>query len=232
MLNRLTAWVVGGDTRVCELLESSGMIDALNGGQRFDQLDKIHMIVFTGGEDIHPEFYGQKNVHSNWLNEMRDQEEIDIFMKTRDTHYHFGICRGLQLLAILNGAKLWQDITGHNGVGSHAVKIVKCGSDRWLNKTISMTSVHHQAIRATAALSKNNILAFSEHIVTARGDSHIPTTLWKVPEVAWFEGTRSFGVQGHPEYPSASDDFKEYVLHQIIEDIDTGYYANLQRGRA
>lgn len=230
-MSKIRAFIVGGDHNVLKLLESDPLFEVVNGG-RMPPLDAFDMVVFTGGEDISPEFYGEENKFcSTWMNHRRDLVELNIFRHTKDTHYHFGICRGMQLLAIAHGHKLWQDISGHQSGRGHNMTLTRGHNAGAVIEGV--TSVHHQAIYETA-LNAHTIMAHEayDQPVTARSGDGKSYTLNAVPEAAWFEETRSFGVQGHPEYSIASKAYKDYVLYHLIEDIDTGYYANTRKGRA
>lgn len=234
-MSKIRAFIVGGDSSVARLLTSDSLFEVIDGGPMPDP-SNFDMVVFTGGEDVLPEFYGEENRKSSWVNRHRDLIELNIFQKTKDTHYHFGICRGLQLLAICNGSTLWQDVTGHSALGTHRMTLTSFDSVRQyknLKEIVGVTSVHHQAIKVTQD-NINCILAYEDfgQPVTAIDGTGKPTALDRVVEAAWFEATRSFGVQGHPEYKHASKEFKDYVLYKLIEDKDTGYYANQRRGHA
>lgn len=229
----IQALVLGNDTSVTRFMNSIPYIYAINGDGLKENLDEFDMIVFTGGADINPEYYGEKNKLSSWLNKTRDEVEFSVFYKTRHTHYHFGICRGLQLLAVANGVPLWQDIRGH-ACSPHHMKVVP-GAGEWAGKVIQgVTSAHHQALRITEG-NEHRVLAYTEFTdpVTAMRVTDLQTVsvpLQRVVEAAWFEGTKCFGVQGHPEYDSASQDFRRFVEHHLIDDIETGFYANLSTG--
>lgn len=225
-MDKIRAFIVGGDVAVKNLLHDYGVFEVVDGG-RMPPLNAFDIVVFTGGEDVAPEMYGEENVYSSWLAPHRDMVEFNIFQRTKDTHYHFGICRGLQLLAVANGHTLWQDISGHQLSNGHSM------TTRDGHVVKGVTSVHHQAIRQTVN-NKHCVLAWEKYDepVEARGSTRIPYSLDKVVEAAWFEPTRSFGVQGHPEYRGASKEYKDYVLYHLLEDKLTSFYANKYKGHA
>lgn len=216
-MSKLKAYIVGGDSAVEHLLASDKRITPINGG-RVD-LDAMDIIVFTGGADVHPGRYGEKVAGANWLNEKRDAYEFAVYAQTKGK-YRFGICRGAQLLWIANGGKLWQNITGHSLSGTHSITTFG-GQD-----IAGITSLHHQCARVTQRF-KPNVLAYEEHEhpVLASSEDVKDLPLRQVPETIWFPETRSFGVQGHPEYAHASEAFKKYTLNHLLDDPFTGYYA-------
>lgn len=120
-------------------------------------------VVFTGGDDAHPRHYGAC-LHEGCgdLCPERDAGEMAFakqFLKTKKPF--LAICRGIQLVNIMYGGTLYQDINLERGRGlthrqqppysngSHGVKLTKdgfiaklVGSDElWVN------SMHHQAVK-------------------------------------------------------------------------------------
>ena len=70
-------------------------------------------LVLQGGNDVAPACYGQQPLHPDWAGDaVRDHYEmelIDAFVQAGKPV--FGICRGLQLINVMFGGTLWQDIT-------------------------------------------------------------------------------------------------------------------------
>lgn len=121
-------------------------------------------LLLTGGGDFHPTLFGQEDDGTDWsgYSEARDRVEL---LLTRDANRRqmpiFGICRGLQAMAVAYGGTLIQDIERrHPGgnithkqqesrtVPTHEVSI-KEGSylARWLEHSqISVNSFHHQSV--------------------------------------------------------------------------------------
>jgi putative glutamine amidotransferase len=81
-------------------------------------------LVLQGGNDVAPECYGEAPLHPDWAGDaVRDRYEIeliDAFVKAGKPV--FGVCRGLQLLNVMFGGTLWQDIaTQLPGAREHRV---------------------------------------------------------------------------------------------------------------
>jgi gamma-glutamyl-gamma-aminobutyrate hydrolase PuuD len=82
-------FVVGTATYYADWIENYELVD---------DLTKANVILFTGGEDVTPEFYGEEDVNDLcFCNYARDEEEADIFDKVRPDQVCLGICRGLEL---------------------------------------------------------------------------------------------------------------------------------------
>ncbi len=72
-------------------------------------------LVLCGGPDLEPELYGQKNCGSVGIEAIRDQAELAlarVFIAIGKPV--FGICRGLQLLNVVFGGTLVQDLPNKN----------------------------------------------------------------------------------------------------------------------
>jgi gamma-glutamyl-gamma-aminobutyrate hydrolase PuuD len=174
------------------------------------------IVVFGGGADIQPEIYGETSVYAYNPNKDKDAYETALFRQTRATHYHLGICRGSQLLWALNGGKLWQDISGHALAGTHGINLANG------QRIEGVTSTHHQAARITEEFGGDRVLAVERypHAVAAKS-AGFHTQLQDVVEVHWHPNSRSLGIQGHPEYPKASNAFKRYCEHLLLDHQQT-----------
>ncbi len=189
------------------------------------QEDEIRQIVrmcngflFTGGHDVDPTLYGApKSERCGPANHDRDVLEQRIFeYALKDDKPVFGICRGIQLINVLCGGTLYQDLPAeYKGtkvvehhmqppydVPCHQVKIVRgTPLERILNKlTLEVNSYHHQAIKE---LSKNlKPMAISEDGLV---------------EAVYMPGKKFIqAVQWHPEFIYLADEdacklFKAFV---------------------
>lgn len=177
-------------------------------------IEKADLVVFTGGSDVHPSLYGEVPIPQCYTNPPRDKIEKEIFEKCVEMKTPmFGICRGLQFLHVMNGGKLYQDITNHAG-GNHA--IVDLDSNEFVQ---NVSSIHHQMCiynpdigmdllavasyaRSTHYQNGNSSLRPAGHKIQTfkRGSiTHsIPGSVLEV-EAAVYPKTLCFGVQGHPE---------------------------------
>lgn len=124
--------------------------------------------LFTGGHDVDPSLYGEeKNALCGPACMERDRLEQTVFcMAWEDRKAVLGICRGLQLINVLMGGTLFQDLQfqfqGTCSVGHHmeppysrACHQVELTADGPLCKllgksTMGVNSYHHQGIRKLA----------------------------------------------------------------------------------
>lgn len=119
--------------------------------------------LFTGGDDIHPRYFGCcLHEHCGELTPQRDEYEFvfgKLFLKT-DKPF-LAICRGIQFINVAYGGTLYQDLPAEYrresvhrqprpyNVPYHSVSLVKdgviagiCGMD-----TLQVNSMHHQAAK-------------------------------------------------------------------------------------
>lgn len=82
----MKVFVVGGAINYANWIKDVEIVGNLNQAQ---------IVLFTGGEDVDPSFYGCEKHERTWSNPIRDKEEIEIFNKVRDNQLVIGVCRGL-----------------------------------------------------------------------------------------------------------------------------------------
>src|SRR6478609_5900682 len=126
-----------------------------------DDVKKCDGILITGGDDVHPRFYGSKEIHypnaPDEFVEDRDEFEIDTFKKAQENKLPvLGVCRGLQLINCTLGGTLKQDLGELNKIHrrvTEADKIhkVKVSGNTLLSEITNMNqgevnSSHHQSI--------------------------------------------------------------------------------------
>lgn len=123
-------------------------------------------LLFTGGHDVNPELYGQRPLpQCGTPCPARDHMEERLFRRAfADGKPIFGICRGIQLINVLMGGTLYQDLpTEHPGPIDHHMTppydrvchTVRLAADGPLFQLLGMeelgvNSYHHQAVRKLA----------------------------------------------------------------------------------
>lgn len=176
--------------------------------------EEADVVVFTGGPDVEPIFYGEIAHRSTSVSQHRDTEDIELYRFCVDKGIPMlGVCRGAQFLHVMNGGKLFQDLDGH--YGDHAIVDLKT---KEIIKEVS--SVHHQACRpnplgrmhilATANKSRYRVRDVNElgHKKEVGSNADI--------EAFFYPDTCCLGVQGHPEYRGYNA-YAIWCLKQIEE---------------
>jgi gamma-glutamyl-gamma-aminobutyrate hydrolase PuuD len=160
------------------------------------------LLVFCGGSDISTDLYGEKPIPGGAMqvDSFRDKREVDIFNRYRHLP-KVGICRGGQLLNVLSGGSLWQDVDEH--YGGHDIINVLPMANYDAGDELKCTSSHHQMMIPS---DKGVVLAIAVNDSYTRGLSNKYRSYHKHPtpeydtEVVWYEDTKSLCFQGHPEW--------------------------------
>lgn len=113
------------------------------------------IICFTGGEDVFPPIYGEVAHLKTHSNPHRDLICSNLFQTYKYDKKFVGICRGAQILHVLNGGKLYQHVDNHGVMGTHKATVM-CEKSKFFLKEIDVTSTHHQMM--AKPLIKNNYL--------------------------------------------------------------------------
>lgn len=193
-LRGLTYHVVGGSKMV------EAVFNAQGGKPR--GLDTADIICFTGGTDVSPSLYkGVPHPKTQPSDTIRDRMETAVFVST-PKQFHVGICRGGQLLHVLNGGSMWQHVSGHGS--PHEIKYINSVG---VERGYLVSSTHHQmmlmkgsvgAVWAWASQTKER--EFSNGKKFEMANNH-----WKDPEIVYYRDTLSLCFQPHPEYFTPKD---------------------------
>ena len=225
---RPLAYIVGGfDPYVAAIFRA-------NGFEGTRDMTIADVVVFTGGEDVDPQLYGEDPLPQTSTNLNRDKVEVLAFKAARDFGIPMvGICRGGQFLNVMSGGKLWQHVDKHTI--NHYVRDLRTG-----NKAL-MTSTHHQQMRPA---SDAQLIAVASNYVDdgaktmclatikqAEGITQIPSSADCDPEVLWYESTKALCFQPHPEYPNAAKT-RDYFWELFNEFITPAIEANNAQGSA
>jgi putative glutamine amidotransferase len=114
-----------------------------------EHFEDAKLIIFSGGQDINPEIYGQENRYS-YCNLNRDSVELDFLNRAlKENKKILGVCRGHQLINAYLGGDMVQDLKkdlkiqhggGHKLVYLTQASIIKSFFDGGVN------SIHHQGV--------------------------------------------------------------------------------------
>lgn len=113
-------------------------------------LRKISALIISGGGDINPKFYGEEDFAcKNIVPDERVNFEIELLKDFMHTEKPIlGICYGMQLINVLFGGTLIQNISSSvdHTRGSHEIEII---NDFPMKKTKGMVNTsHHQAVKS------------------------------------------------------------------------------------
>jgi putative glutamine amidotransferase len=190
------------------------------------KLENCSGLLLTGGEDVHPQFYGKPEEVKNCseIDIHRDSLEIALIKKALSLKMPIlGICRGEQIMNVVLGGTLIEDIPtyflGHNKVSVihqckdylncyHSVTVVPHTLIRSIMKSDSgyVSSNHHQAIENLGQGLRRNAMS---------GDKLTEGIEWENPD------NKSFliGVQWHPERMDIQSDYSGKLLHAFLDQV-------------
>jgi len=175
------------------------------------QPEKVSLVMFTGGEDVHPRFYNGRDDVLCMTNESRDTYEKRMFDFCKHHNIKMtGICRGFQFLNVMSGGFMYQHIEGHTGP-IHGAYFPYDGMTRMV------TSTHHQLV----GIPNDSIpVAWSD---PRRSDIYMGPNGYKVQEPeheiesAIFPNSNAMGVQYHPEMLRENDSTRIHYSNMIAD---------------
>lgn len=180
---------------------------------------KVDLILFTGGEDVSPSYYGESKGKYTSISNKRDETESD-YMFNRgefcDTP-KLGICRGAQFLTVMSNGKLIQHVNGHGLSGSHPLDMKHLG----INGEFQITSTHHQMM-FPYNMDKNDyeIIATATNFLSntyldgLNSEKELPKDFEEC-EIVYYPKTKSLCIQGHPEYSNCPENTVKECLNLI-----------------
>lgn len=189
---------------------------------------KCNGIILTGGEDVHPEYYGKANYVSlldiNQMNRQRDEFELQIIEKALLFKKPLlGICRGLQLTNVFFGGTLIPDIPTILGNSQHGkvegrdqLHEVNLISDSYIHHITSQdsgiaNSAHHQAADEIGKGLK--VTAYSN---TTDNIKIVEALEWEQPEnKSWL-----LLVQWHPERIAEDELFSKKIRSAFLKEAN------------
>ncbi len=170
-------------------------------------LERVDALVLQGGVDVAPTNYGEQPMREDWSGDaIRDHYEMALVEAALDLRLPIlAICRGHQLLNVVLGGTLYQDIeTQIAGALQHRNAEIyeknfhdmTIAPGSWLEKlyqgkhTVRVNSVHHQAIKDLA----------DGLVVQARSSEDDVIEAVKLDDERFV-----VGVQWHPEFQDPAD---------------------------
>lgn len=123
--------------------------------------DFLDGIVLSGGGDIDPLLFGEEPLaQSGEIDPLRDAYEMRLCREALERDLPMlGICRGMQVMNIVTGGKIYQDIGVQAGTtlkhiqqaprsyGTHSIFVEENSllTDLWANRRTVVNSLHHQS---------------------------------------------------------------------------------------
>lgn len=187
-----------------------------------DLLGTISGVLLAGGADVNPDLYGQPHEKSlEQIDHARDKSEFLLVRWAIDHRIPlFGICRGMQMINVVSGGTLHQDIptdlnlpTQHRQEPNtyanlarhgHLIRIEKESRlyDLVEHEEFWVNSMHHQAV---------DQLGQGLTVVGRSADSVVEAIEASDPEY-WL-----VGLQSHPEAMTDHNDWTQKIFTDFVE---------------
>lgn len=162
---------------------------------------KADALVFCGGADIDPAFYGQKPIHGTYTNPQRDAIEYNLWKTYAGKKPMLGICRGAQFLNAMAGGSMWQDVNNHGGNPHMLYLLDETGHPTGEEQRVN--TVHHQMmipassgiVLAVAYESTKRFKDGDRMFIDRKDVGEQPD-----PEIIWYPNEQYYCFQAHPEF--------------------------------
>lgn len=181
------------------------------------------MVIFTGGSDVTPALYGERQIEGVHTDAQRDEDESLLFdYCTEEGIPMLGICRGAQFLWVKLGGRLYQDVNNHNE-GEHEIIHLQT------KKKYIASSVHHQMC---VPHSFTGFKLIANACVSTKRQSATFTAEGLSTDFEIYAHTERaiLGIQGHPEYPGYPN-FSKLCVDLIIEHIYNNKNTTISDGK-
>lgn len=181
-------------------------------------LGKVDLVVFTGGEDISPYFYGDSYLSDYPIyNPDRDiSDYLTMRLAMEKGIPIFGICRGMQMMAIYSGASLVIDLPQY---------FAERGEEEYRHRSVTDSYTFHSVtIVEDSFLSGLDLdrVASSHHqalLAGGSGDYKVLAVDGEIVEAIEIEPS-SYGIQFHPEFFVDFKDSKEWCVSlEILKKV-------------
>ena len=171
--------------------------------------------IFWGGADIDPSFYNRKRSDFCGRSDIEKDTQDRKLMEERIKQGVpiIGICRGAQLLNVVNGGILVQHIEGHAIGKEHSCTEVAT------DKVYKVSSTHHQMMIA----HQDGQILFKDYNGAdgVHWDNVNESFFYlHVPEVVYYPKTKSLCIQPHPEWMSQDSPFVNWINDFIKKEWD------------
>lgn len=210
----IKVYVVGGNNSYTNLFLDEIKI--------VEDIRDANVVLFTGGEDVTPGYYGENVGSFTTSSKKRDLIEWSICDDAfRLGKFCLGICRGAQLLTVASGGELAQHITNHAIGGTHKIHLLNEGVD------IDITSTHHQMMwpfylpkEDYSILAKSTVDLSTTYLNGDDDERRLPSDFIE-PEIVYYKRTNCLCIQGHPEYMPKDSSAVRYInvlIREYLED--------------
>ncbi len=184
-----------------------------------EMVEKVDGIILSGGHDVNPYYYGEDPMLKiGELFPERDVFDMELYKTAIELKKPiFGICRGYQIINVINGGTLYQDLSyadfvkiKHDQVDNptQATHFVELEEGTFLKNILGekykVNSFHHQILKDVAPGFK----------VVAKSSDGVIESIEKITEDNFV-----IGVQWHPEMLSATNEKSQAIFNAFVKKV-------------
>lgn len=185
-----------------------------------EMVEHVDGVILSGGHDVNPYNYGEDPLLK--IGEVfpeRDVFDMEIYKTAvKFNKPVFGICRGFQIINVVNGGSLYQDLSYADFVKlkhdqqdnpSQATHFVKFEEGTFLRDILGeeskVNSFHHQILKDVAPGFK----------VVAKSPDGVVESIQKITEDCFV-----VGVQWHPEMLSVKYEDSQKAFDEFVKEVE------------
>lgn len=185
-----------------------------------EMVEHVDGVILSGGHDVNPYNYGEDPLLK--IGEVfpeRDVFDMEIYKTAvKFNKPVFGICRGFQIINVVNGGSLYQDLSYADFVKlkhdqqdnpSQATHSVSFEEGAFLREILGeenkVNSFHHQILKDVAPGFK----------VVAKSPDGVVESIQKITEDCFV-----VGVQWHPEMLSVKYEDSQKVFDEFVKEVE------------
>ena len=191
-------------------------------------IETADYIVMPGGGDVHPSLYSEKEHRMTSATIGTDLHQMRAISAGIALNIPIiGICRGIQLIHVYAGGKLFQHVTGHTGAGHEL--LLDTG------KTLAVNSIHHQMVNLdTLTVGEDyHLIGWARTSKSQKyeiNDQEAITEGILEPEIVYYKKINALGFQWHPEMMTKGCPAVQYaseLVHKMIEGNGSKPFWNI-----
>ena len=183
--------------------------------QAVDAIGAVDGVVVTGGEDINPDLYGEEASplleDNTEYRDTRDTSDYNLIKAAVDNDKPMlDICRGMQMLNVVCGGGLIQDLPSYLGTDGDSYRVHRNAPD-WARHSITVTDTDSLLYGIVGGTTLDNVASWHHQVVNpervGEGLTVVAEADGGIIEALEYQANEfTLGVQFHPEADALESD--------------------------